>query len=143
MVRACLIAGGVVQAAMAAFHATFPWLFRWDVTLACLANGERAIVYTFQWAMVVVLGLFAYASLFRWRELAGTRLGRAVALTIGLVWLLRAYAEVAYYRIGVDGSAGRLALFVGIVVLYAVPLWTSAFTSRTSPRRPEAGGKEA
>ncbi len=139
MSRACLIAGGILQTLMAAFHATFPWLFRWDATLACLANGERAIVYTFQWAMVAVLCLFAYASLFHWRDLTATGLGRALAFTIALVWLLRAFSEVAYYGIGVDGSPVRLALFLAIAALYGVPLVLTTFWSRAG-HRPVAGG---
>ena len=49
-------------------------------------------------------------------------LGRAVALCIALVWLLRATTEVLYFRIGIDGTWWHTLVFMTLAGVYLVPL---------------------
>lgn len=113
--------GGVLHILMAAFHLSFPLLFRWGEDLSAVSSANRAIVYTLHLAVVLVLLFFAFASLVTWRELTTTRLGRSLVLCISLVWLLRATTEIVYFHIGVDGAWWRVLLFLALAGLYLVP----------------------
>lgn len=79
-------------------------------------------MYTLHLAVVLNLLVFGYVSIFHWRELMTTGLGRVIVLSICLLWILRTLAEVAFFRIGVDGAWWRVALFLVIVLIYMIPL---------------------
>ncbi len=123
--RTLLIVGGVGHILFAAFHLSFPVIFGWDETLSALSNGNRAVMYTLHLAVVLNLLVFAYVSIFHWRELMTTGLGRVVVLAICLLWILRTLAEVAFFRIGVDGAWWRVALFLIFSFFYLIPLVSS------------------
>jgi hypothetical protein len=45
---------------------------------------------------------------------------------IGMVWLIRSTTEIFVFRIGVEGTLWRLALFLTIAVLFLVPALRSS-----------------
>jgi len=117
----CMV-GGAANLLFAAFHLTFPWLFRWNTELTTVSSVNRATVYTLHTAVVLVLLLFAYVSLVHWHELLTTGLGSAVTLAICLLWLIRTIAELVAYRIGIDGAWWRVAVFLAIFAIYLAAL---------------------
>jgi len=123
--RALLIVGSVGHILFAAFHLSFPVIFGWQEALGALSNGNRAILYTLHLAVVLNLLVFAYISVFHWRELMATGLGKVVTFAICLLWILRILAEVGFFRIGVDGAWWRVALFLIMSFFYLIPLVSS------------------
>ena len=124
-----LTVGGVGHILFAAFHLFFPVIFGWREALSALSNGNRAILYTLHQAVVLNLLVLAYVSISHWRELMTTGLGRVIVLAICLLWILRTLAEVAFFRIGVDGTWWRVALFPAMVLIYMIPFVNSLRTS--------------
>lgn len=116
-----LVAGGILNLLLAVFHMLFPWIFAWGKDLQAVSNVNKAILYTFQSVMVFVLVAFAYLSIVHRTDLVTTRLGRSVLFLIGIVWLIRAVAEVVFFRLGADGAVWRLALFLVIAAVYLLP----------------------
>jgi hypothetical protein len=123
--RALLIAGGVGHILFAAFHLSFPVIFGWQEALSVLSNVNHAIVYTLHLAVVSNLLVFAYVSIFHWRELMTTGLGKVVTIAICLLWIWRTLAEVVFFRIGVDGAWWRVAVFLVGTLLYLIPFVSS------------------
>jgi len=122
MNKILLATGGVLQILLAAFHGSFPWLFNWQSDLSSVSNTNRAILYTANLWIILSLAAFAYISLIHWKDLQGTRLGQTLLFSMGLMWVVRAYADIAYFRIGVDGAWWRVALFAGLASCYWIPL---------------------
>jgi hypothetical protein len=116
-----LVVGGILNLLLAVFHMLFPWIFAWGEDLQGLSPVNRAIVYTFQSVMVFVLVAFAYLSIVHRIDVVTSRLGRSVLFLIGTVWLIRAVAEVVFFRLGADGAVWRLALFLVLSAIYLLP----------------------
>jgi hypothetical protein len=65
---------------------------------------------------------FSYMSIFQWRDLLTTSLGKAVLLSIGSLWIFRTIAEIMLFKIGVDGAWWRVFLFGALAFVYMIPL---------------------
>lgn len=120
--RILLAIGATLNLLLAAFHITFPWLFNWETGLSSLSNTNRAIFITAHLWIILILTVFAWASIMAWRDLISTGLGRICLLAIGLLWAIRTITEVAYFRIGLDGAGWQVALFGAIAFIYWIPL---------------------
>ncbi len=122
MNKVLLVAGGILNALFAIFHLALPLLARWQDSLSTLSTDNQAIMYTLNLAIALTLLVFAYVSVFYQRDLLTTNLGKAVIVSIGLFWFVRAVAEILYFGIGVDGSWVGLLIFGAIGAIYLVPL---------------------
>jgi len=122
MNRILLAIGALLTLFLAAFHATFPWVFQWETGLSSLSNVNKGIFIKAHLWIILILVVFAYASIIAWRDLLLTRLGRILLFSIGFLWVVRAFTEVACFRLGVDGAWWRVALFAAMTVIYWVPL---------------------
>ena len=73
--------------------------------------------------MIFILITFAYLS-FTWQvDLLTTSLGKALMVTMAVVWLIRAGTEVAFFHLGEDGAVWRVVLFVILAALYGLPVY--------------------
>jgi hypothetical protein len=122
MNKAFLIAGGILNALFAIFHLALPKLARWQDSLSTLSTDTQAIMYTLNLAVALTLLVFAYVSVIYRRDLLTTNLGKAVIVSIGLFWFVRAIAEILYFRIGVDGSWVGVLIFGAVGTVYLIPL---------------------
>jgi hypothetical protein len=61
-------------------------------------------VYAENFGISLLLLFFAYTSIFHWKALLETSLGKTALLSIGALWVFRTLAEVFLYRIGADGA---------------------------------------
>ncbi len=86
----------------------------WIVLLATGQATEFRTTPLQAWSLLA----FACFSLFQWRAVLETELGRAVALLICLVWVVRSAAEVVFFRVGLDSAWWRLALFLACPASY-------------------------
>ncbi len=123
MSKALLIVGGILNALFAVFHLALPSLARWQDTLSTISTGYQAIMYTLNLAVALTLLVFGYVSIFHWRDLLATSLGKAMTISVGLFWLVRSAAEILYFRIGVNGSWINVVTFGAIGVVYLILLF--------------------
>lgn len=122
MSKALLMAGGILNAMFAVFHLALPSLAQWQNTLSTISMGSQAVMYALNLAAAFTLLVFAFVSVFYRHDLLTTNLGKALAISIGLFWFVRAAAEILYFRIGVDGSWVGVLIFGAIAFLYLIPL---------------------
>jgi hypothetical protein len=122
MNRILLLAGGLLNLALAAFKIAMPHLFHWKEAMGSSQTFMQTTVYAENLGISLLLLFFAYLSVFNHRELLETDTGRIVLLSIGSLWAYRAAAEIFLYRIGVDGTWWRVYLFLAAAGLYLLPL---------------------
>lgn len=122
--KTLLISGGIANLLFAAFHLAFPALFNWREALAPLPATTWAIFYSAHYTVILFLLVFACLSIRHWRQMLTTQVGRAIGLSIGLLWVWRTAAEMLLFRIGQEGAWWRALLFLALAVLYLAPLYT-------------------
>jgi hypothetical protein len=123
MSKALLIAGGILNALFAVFHFALPSLAQWQNTLSTISTDSQAVMYTLNLAAAFTLLVFAFVSVFYRHDLLTTNLGKALSISIALFWLVRAVAEILYFRIGVNGSWVGVLMFGAIGFLYLISLF--------------------
>ena len=138
MNRILLLAGGLLNFALATFKIAMPHLFHWKEAMGSSQTFIQTTVYAENLGISLLLLFFAYMSIFDRGELLETDAGRIVLLSIGSLWAYRAAAEIFLYKINVDGPWWRFFLFLGAAGLYLLPL---AIITRT--RRGESGSLAA
>ena len=122
MSKALLIAGGILNALFAVNHLAMPSLGQWQSTLSTISAFDQAVVYTLNLAVAFTLLVFAFVSVFYRRDLLTTNLGKALSISIALFWLVRAVAEILYFRVAANGSWVGVLIFGAIGLLYLIPL---------------------
>lgn len=130
MNRCLLLTGGLLNFLLAAFKIAMPHLFHWKEAMGSAEGFMWSTVYAENLGISLLLLFFAYVSIFQWRELLQTGIGKSILLSIGTLWTFRASAEILLYRIGVDGTWWRVIMFLGTAGLYLPP-----FARITWPRR--------
>ena len=122
MSKALLIAGGILNALFAVFHFALPSLAQWQSTLSTTSADSQAVMYTLNLAAAFTLLVFAFVSVFYRHDLLTTNLGKALRISIALFWLVRAAAEILYFRVAANGSWVGVLIFGAIGLLYLIPL---------------------
>ena len=79
-------------------------------------------MYTLNLAAAFTLLVFAFVSVFYRHDLLTTNLGKALSISIALFWLVRAVAEILYFRVAANGSWVGVLIFGAIGLLYLIPL---------------------
>jgi hypothetical protein len=125
MSRILLFAGGVLNLALAVFKIAMPYLFHWREALGSSSTSMWAILYGENLGISLLLLFFAAISIFQWRELPGTSVGKTLLLSIAALWAYRTIAEIVLFKIGVDGAWWRVLLFLVLAVIYFIPLITA------------------
>ena len=127
--RTCLLIGGILNILFGLFHLSFPWLLRWPEQLGNMSSANRALLYTLDSWIILVLLLLGCVSIFHRSDILATALGSRLMLSISGLWLVRSGAEVIFFRLGVDGAWWRLLIFLILAGLYAL-----AFLRKSSAR---------
>ena len=122
MSKALLIVGGILNALFAVFHLALPPLAQWQNTLPPILADSQAVMYTLNLAAAFTLLIFAFVSVFYRHDLLTTNLGKALSISIALFWLVRAAAEILYFRVAANGSWVGVLIFGAIGLLYLIPL---------------------
>lgn len=122
MNRNLLWAGGLLNLLLAIFKIAMPYLFHWRDAMGSSAAHMWATVYAENLGTSLLLLFFAFMSIFQWQELLKTAPGKATLLAVGSLWIFRSMAEIALFKIGVDGAWWRVLLFLIIAAFYLLPL---------------------
>lgn len=90
------LAGGLLIG-LAAIHVFFPWYFRWEEEFRPLSLINRQMAYVHTFFISLTLLLMGTLCLTAAEELAGTALGRKVALGFGVFWVARLFVQFFGY----------------------------------------------
>jgi len=107
-----------------------PYLFHWREAMGSSAARMWTTLYAENLGISLLLLFFAFMSIFQWRELVSTGLGKLVLLSLSVLWVFRAAAEIILYKIGVDGAWWRLFLFLTLGLVYLLPLSTATLAGK-------------
>lgn len=129
MIRILLFAGGLLNLTLALFKIAMPTLFHWRASMGSSPVSMWSTLYSENLAISMLLLFFAYMSIFQWRELLMSSLGKTVLLSICTLWIYRAAVELLVFKIGMDGAWWRFFLFLAIGLAYLIPLLTAATAS--------------
>ncbi len=113
--------GGLFNIALAIFHLFFWRLFNWREDLRSLSFLNRGIMQVLNLTLTLVFIAFAYLSLVHTYELYLTTLGRSLLLCISVLFMLRAFMQVVFFRLMHWGSVLLLVLFIAGGLLYGIP----------------------
>ncbi len=141
MNRILLLAGGLLNLSLALFKIAMPYLFRWREAMGSSAASMWPTLFSENLGLSMLLLFFAYVSVFHWRELLLTGLGKAVLLSISALWVYRATVELLVFRIGVDGAWWRFTLFLVVGLVYLIPLITATQSIQEIEKARLVGGR--
>jgi hypothetical protein len=125
MKRTIYIIGGVLHLLFAAFHAFFHKMFDWKETLSTLSPTNRGIMVVLNNCAVVLFLGIALLSFFFAKELADTKVGRAVSVFVAAFFLIRAIEEPIYFGMQYAGDIVIFGLCTLVGIMYLVPLFIS------------------
>ena len=114
-------AGGIYNFALVIFHLMFWRLFNWPEDLRSLSILNRATMQVMNLSLAIVFLVFAYLSLVHTAQLYSTTLGRALLLSIAVLFMLRAILQVVFFRLQHWISVAFLVFFLVGGVLYGIP----------------------
>jgi len=127
--RTLIHVGGFFNLAFVVFHLLFWRIFKWNTDLKQVSFLNRSIMQVLNLCLIWVFVIFGYVSLFHTDGLLATSLGHSLLVLMALFWLFRAIEQIIFFRLKSWVSWLFLAIFLGGVLLYAVPCF-----ARLSPR---------
>ncbi len=119
-----LICGGVINLLLAGFHISFWKIFNWPESLFSLSPVNLGIMQVINIHLAFVILVFAYISIFCYRELLSTKLGKSIVVSIILFYILRGVNQLIFWDIAMPNSA-LIALFC----LFVAGIYTRALFS--------------
>jgi hypothetical protein len=123
VLKALLVAGGIVNLIFAAFHIWLGWQIH---QIAGVTAGVRALMEALNVAGTLFIIFFAHISLFHQSDLVSTGLGRASMVFVVLLYWSRAAEEFFLFRF--NPAIFFACLFAGGI--YAALIWVSTRTGR-------------
>lgn len=125
MNKILLIIGGIINVMMVLFHLSFWKIFNWSENLKCLNFMDRGIIQVLNVHVAFAVLVFAVVSIFYYKELISTKLGKIMLISISVYYFLRAANQLIFFDITVRSST---IIFIGCIIIgaiYLVPLFTS------------------
>ena len=122
--------GGAFNLLCAALHVLFPYIFKWNEGLSCLAEKNVVTVggslYIMNYCLLVFWVILACIALFGTDELIRTRIGKMLMTGMVMFWVIRILIlQPLYVGWGYPGSWPMIGLFMAGMLLFAVP-WVTA-----------------
>ena len=112
MGRILLLVGGLVNAFIFVMHISFIF----GIQSSDMPPHVKQVAHLYNGCVMTTVLFFAYVSLFKWRDLLNTSLGRWTCALISVFYLQRGVVEVIVRSF----EPGYFALFMGLTILYAV-----------------------
>lgn len=118
-----IVAAGGFDLALAAVHALFPLIFRWDQRLKKLDPVTRGILRTLNVMLTLVFLAVGLLFCFGAPTVVSDPLGRGMLFAAAGFWAIRALVQGPMFGLQHPVSVALAALFAGGAVLHAVPAW--------------------
>jgi len=125
MNKILLIIGGIINVMMVLFHLSFWKIFNWSESLKCLNFMDRGIIQVLNVHVAFAVLVFAVVSIFYYKELISTKLGKIMLISISVYYFLRAANQLIFFDIT---ELSSIIIFIGCIIIgaiYLVPLFTS------------------
>ena len=118
----CLRIAGTISVFFTLFHCLFNKLFNWDLTLSCLSQSDRAIMLTYHYICILMVGFMSILLLFQAKQILESKIGSSVLIFFSAFYLLRMITEFTLF-----GFAGIHSIFILIlclipVILFIIPI---------------------
>ncbi len=125
MDKILLILGGIINILLGVFHLFFWKIFNWSVVLQCLPGNTRGTVIVINISLSLAVFIFGYLSIFHYRELTETKMGRVILLSISIFYLARAIAGAIFFPLSLAETIIGASYITAIAALYFVPFLRS------------------
>lgn len=129
MNKILLIIGGIINFLLVIFHLSFWKMFNWSESLSCLNYMDRGVMQTLNVHVAFIVLVFSIVSIFYYKELLSTRLGKFILISIAGFYFLRSLNQVIFFDITFIES---IVIFIaGIIVglLYMIPVFPLSKTA--------------
>jgi hypothetical protein len=118
-----VLAAGLFDLALAAFHVTFWKLFDWPEQLKPLDPINRGILQVANLALICLFALLGIALMFAPPEASRTAFGQILLGGLSLFWLARAAVQAPYFGLKHPVSILLTLVFLLGAALHALPLF--------------------
>ena len=122
---AWILAAGVFNLALAAFHLLFWRLFGWPATLAASGTVNRGVTQILNLALTYLFGLAAGICLLFAADIAATALGRFWLAAMAGFWLARALIQPSFFGLRHALSLVLFGIFIVGALIHGVA-WATA-----------------
>jgi hypothetical protein len=113
---------GFICLLFALFHLAFSRLFSWDTALACLTTSDRAIMLTYHYISILILGFMTLVLFFQPRTLLHSNLKYSVLGMFILFFAIRIFTEFSLFGFFPPRSY-IIILMCGLpVIMMTIPL---------------------
>jgi hypothetical protein len=113
---------GVICILFTAFHFAFNKLFQWDTALSCMKHSDWAILLTYHYISILLLGFMAFVSLVQTKVLIASKMKYSVLGLFTLFYALRIVTEFTLFGLSPASPVILLMCFIPIV-LFTVPMF--------------------
>ena len=120
-----ILAAGVFNLALAAFHLLFWRLFSWPGTLAASGTVNRGVTQILNLALTYLFGLAAIICFLFPADIVGTALGRFWLLAMAGFWLARAAIQPSFFGLRHVLSLTLFGVFIVGAIVHGLA-WASA-----------------
>ena len=90
---------GVLTLALAVFHMLFWRIFDWREDLESLTFVNRAIMKALNVSLIYLLGFFGILSMAAANLMVEETLGRVIVAALAGFWIIRAIAQIVFFRL--------------------------------------------
>ena len=122
MNKILLIIGGVINFLLAMFHFSFWKIFNWPESLLSLSPLNQGIMQVLNIHLAFVVFVFAYVSIFCYRELLSTKLGKSIIVAIMIFYILRGVNQLIFWKIYFPSSYLIVLFLLLVACVYVKPL---------------------
>lgn len=120
-----LIIGGILNLFVSIFHAMFWKLYGWPENLSCLSFDDQARMQVLDILLMLVFAFFAYISLFHYKAMLSSSLGRGISKFIILFYFVRIITQLIFWEALLVKSIVIMILCLLLILIYLVPLISS------------------
>jgi hypothetical protein len=119
---AAVVAAGLFDIALAAFHALFWRLFGWPQRLASLDPINRSVMPVLNLALTALFLILGVALIAGRAEATAGTMGRILLAGLTFFWLARAIIQAPYFGLRQPASIALTGVFAAGAILHAAPL---------------------
>ncbi len=113
---------GAICLLFAIFHVFFHKLFNWPESLSCLDVNNRAILLTYHYISILILGFMAITAIFQAKAILKSQLKYSILSMFALFFLIRIYAEFSLFGIS-QATPVILIICLIPVICFALPIF--------------------
>lgn len=124
MNRNFIISGGIINLLFVLFHISL-WQFPgWPTSLDGFSNMNKSLLYVLNNHVALTAFFFFYISVFQWKNLLSTKIGRSITIFITIFYFIRALEELIFFNFNYQHISILIIVcivLIGVGLLYFIP----------------------